>query len=170
MILMLVVLVWSLILGWGLAQAVEPAQKPQSMSARNSAAIGTVDVIPANYRYGQQLYLENCATCHIGIPPAALPTQTWLALLQDPQHYGVELTPLVDPARHLVWSYLQTFSRQVLADENVPYRVNDSKYFKILHPKVDLPRPTTLSTCISCHPGTNQYNFRSLTAKWENSP
>ncbi len=42
-------------------------------------------------------------SCHIAIPPTVLPTQTWRNLLEDPQHYGATLKPLVDPPRILVW-------------------------------------------------------------------
>lgn len=161
-ILILLLLVWSLILGWGVSQALNAAQP--------APAIGTVDVVPQSQQLGQQLYLENCATCHIGIPPAVLPTQTWRDLLRDSQHYGVDLQPLVDPQRLLVWNYLRTFSRQAIEGEKIPYRVDESKVFKILHPKVKLPRPARLSSCATCHPGASQYNFRSLTSEWENSP
>lgn len=161
-ILIGILLIWSLILGWGFSQAMEAPQP--------AAEIGTVDFVSGNLKFGQQAYLENCATCHIGIPPAVFPTQTWRDLLQDSQHYGATLTPLADPARSLVWLYLKTFSRQAFEGERIPYRVDKSKAFKILHPKVDLPRPLTLSSCITCHPGTNQYNFRKLSPAWENAP
>lgn len=161
-ILILLVLVWSLILGWGFSQALNAAQPSQPP--------GTVDIVPPSQQLGQQLYLENCATCHIGIPPATLPTQTWRDLLRDSQHYGVNLQPLVDPQRLLVWNYLRAFSRQEIEGERLPYRLGESKYFRILHPKVKLPRPLSLSSCATCHPGASQYNFRSLTPEWENSP
>ena len=161
-VLVSLLLVWSLCLGWGLAHAIEAPQP--------SAVIGTVDVVPDRYKFGQELYLENCATCHIGVPPSVLPAHTWRDLLQDAQHYGVEIKPLIDPPRRLVWNYLQTFSRQVAVDEKVPYRVSESQYFKVLHPKVALPRKLNLSSCATCHPGVSQFNFRSLTAEWENAP
>lgn len=161
-ILIGILLIWSLILGWGLAQAVEPS--------KNSAEIGTVDVVSGNLKLAQQAYLENCATCHIGIPPAAFPTQTWRDLLSDPQHYGATLTPLEGPDRLLVWTYLKTFSRQVVEGERIPFRFGESQALKILHPKIDLPRSIPISSCITCHPGANQYNFRKLSAQWENSP
>ena len=172
-ILIGILLVWSLILGWGLAQAVETphSSRAEIVEAKIvEAEIGTVDVVSGNFKLAQQTYLENCATCHIGIPPAAFPTQTWRDLLQDSQHYGATLTPLADPNRSLVWSYLKTFSRQAVEDEQTPYRLGESKPFKILHPKVKLSRPIALSSCVTCHPGTNQYNFRKLSAAWENSP
>ncbi len=142
----------------------------QITSAATENSIGTVDVIPRRYQLGQQLYLENCATCHIGLPPAVLPTQTWRDLLEDSEHYGRQLKPLVDPERLLVWDYLRTFSRPITEQEQTPYRVAQSRYFKALHPQIKLPQPVTMASCISCHPGTGQYDFRTLSSEWQNAP
>jgi Dihaem cytochrome c len=158
LILVLMLVLLSLVLGLGLAQAVEPPK------------IGTVDAIPERYKVGQQLYLQNCATCHIGVPPSVFPTQTWRDLLQDSQHYGAELKPLVDPNRRIVWNYLLFGSRAVKADERVPYRLGESQSFKALHPKVELPRKVELSSCVGCHQGAEKYDFRSLKPEWENAP
>jgi hypothetical protein len=159
--LLLGVLAWSLSMGWLLALA------SNAQSVTSPAVIGTVDVVPAQHKLGQELYLENCSTCHIGLPPAVLPTQTWKNLLQDSQHYGAQLKPLIDPPRILVWKYLQTFSRPQREDEETPYRVNNSRYFKALHPGVKLPRPTQISSCVSCHPSASDFNFRRLSPEWE---
>ncbi|MFN6568958.1 cytochrome C [Dendronalium sp. ChiSLP03b] len=159
--LILVILAWSLAMGWLLASVTSVH------SATPTAEIGTVDVVPAQYQLGQELYLENCSTCHIALPPAVLPTQTWKNLLEDSQHYGAQLKPLVDPPRILVWRYLSTFSRTQLSDEATPYRVNNSRYFKALHPKVELPRPVQIGSCVSCHPSASEYNFRRLSPEWE---
>jgi len=167
LVLFLLLLLWSLAIGWGLALATN-AQPTSQNSA--SEAIATVDPVPQGYQLPQELYLENCASCHIAVPPAVLPTQTWQRLLLDSQHYGTQLKPLGDPSRLLVWNYLRTFSRPLNKDEETPYRVDESRYFKALHPKVKLPRPVQLSSCISCHPSANDYNFRRLTSEWENSP
>jgi hypothetical protein len=159
--LLLVVLAWSLTMGWLLALA------SNAQGATPVAEVGTVDVVPAQHKLGQELYLENCSTCHIPLPPAVLPTQTWQNLLQDSQHYGAQLKPLIDPPRILVWKYLQTFSRPQRQDEETPYRVNNSRYFKALHPGVKLPRPTQISSCVSCHPSASDFNFRRLSPEWE---
>ncbi len=132
-------------------------------------ALGTVDRVPQAYELGQQLYLDNCSTCHLAVPPAVLPTQTWQRVLQDSQHYGVQLKPLVDPPRLLMWNYLRTFSRSLNQEEEIPYRIGDSRFFKALHPRVKLPRPLQLSSCATCHSGASEYNFRNLTPEWENS-
>ncbi|MBD0311745.1 MAG: diheme cytochrome C [Microcoleus sp. T3-bin5] len=156
--------------GWVAAQTAAdhtPARLAQVSAIEDN---GTVDRIPERYQLGQQLYLENCATCHIGLPPQVLPTETWRRLLQDSEHYGQTIKLLVDPSRLLVWNYLQTFSRPQAKDEEVPYRVASSRYFKALHPKVKMSQPANISSCVTCHPGASQYNFRKLTAEWENSP
>jgi len=158
-ILFLLISVWSLAMGWGLA----------GVTNAQLTSIGTVDLVSQRYKLGQELYLENCASCHIALPPAVLPTQTWQQLLQDPQHYGQQLQPLVDPTRLLVWSYIRAFSRPQAKEEETPYRVKDSRYFKALHPKVKLPQPVQISSCATCHPSATQYNFRRLTPEWQNS-
>ncbi|WP_026100072.1 diheme cytochrome c [Fortiea contorta] len=160
-ILILTVLAWSLAMGWLLAMA------SNAQGATTVAEIGTVDVVPAQYKLGQELYIENCSTCHLALPPAVLPTQTWRNLLQDSQHYGVQLKPLIDPPRVLVWKYLQIFSRPQRQDEETPYRVNNSRYFRALHPGVKLPRPSQINNCVTCHPSAGDYNFRRLSAEWE---
>ncbi|ARV60409.1 cytochrome C [Nostocales cyanobacterium HT-58-2] len=161
--LLLVILVWSLVMGWLLALATH------AQGTTPPSNVGTVDVVPAQYQLGQELYIENCSTCHIALPPSVLPTQTWKNLLEDTQHYGAQLKPLVDPPRVLVWKYLATFSRLQLEDEQTPYRVNSSRYFKALHPRVKLPNPVQIGSCVTCHPSAADFNFRRLTPEWENS-
>lgn len=158
----MVILAWSLAMGWLLVAT-------QVLGATPTNEISTVDVVPTKYQLGQQVYLENCSTCHIPLPPAVLPTQTWQNLVQDSQHYGVQIKPLVDPPRILVLRYLANFSRLQLQDEQTPYRVNSSRYFKALHPRVKLPSPVQIGSCVSCHPSAAQFNYRRLTSEWENS-
>ncbi|KYC40165.1 cytochrome C [Scytonema hofmannii PCC 7110] len=183
---LLVILAWSLAMGWLLAMATQAQGAPSTTSSHWSpitghrslvtghwslvtdSEIGTVDVVPAQQRLGQELYLENCASCHIALPPAVLPTQTWRNLLEDSQHYGVQIKPLIDPPRILVWRYLSAFSRpQLLEDEQIPYRVGSSRYFRALHPNVKLPKPVQIGSCVTCHPSASDFNFRRLTQEWE---
>jgi len=154
-------------LGSGLARAIEPSI---GVNANGSEAIGTVDPVPPRYQLGQTLYLENCSTCHLAIPPAVFPDETWRQLLQDAEHYGQQITPLIDPARLLVWNYLLTYSRSLLEGESTPYQFDQSRYFKALHPRVTLSRSSEITSCVSCHFRAAQYDFRSLTAEWQNAP
>jgi hypothetical protein len=162
--LFLVVLALCLLMG-SLLASVSNAQT-NSQTATQKSEIGTVDLVQGQYKLGQELYLENCSSCHIAIPPAVFPTQTWKNLLQDSEHYGAQLKPLVDPPRILVWRYLSTFSRSLQPDEQIPYRFNNSRYFKVLHPQVKLPQPVQATSCVTCHPSANNYNFRSLSKEW----
>jgi hypothetical protein len=156
-VLFLLLLFWSVVISWQLAEAIEPPRIP------------TVDPVPETLQLGQELYLNNCATCHIAPPPAIFPTETWRDIIQDTNHYGIQIPPLVDPGRLVIWNYLRIFSRLQTPETPIPYRIADSNYFKALHPRVELPESLTLRTCIQCHPGAEQYNFRSLTPEWENA-
>lgn len=195
-VLLALLLLWSVCFGLGLAQATEPwvAQSPEvpnvaalpelTAAAPREAlpiadrgpvqpavtAIGTVDVVSDRYQAGQTLYLQTCATCHLAIPPAVFPSETWRQLLLDPQHYGATLTPLQNPNLRLVWDYLKTYSRPEAIGETVPYRVYQSRYFQILHPKVKLPARVGLANCLACHPGAGTYDFRSVSTEWQNAP
>jgi hypothetical protein len=129
-------------------------------------AIGSVDPVPPSLQLAQDAYLENCATCHAGVPPGVLPTETWQQLIQDPQHYGVEIKPLQNPYRSLVWNYFRTFSRPKLINETIPYRLAQSRLFTALHPKVKFLQPIRLGSCVTCHPGAAKYDFQTLTSEW----
>jgi hypothetical protein len=153
----LLIVLWSGFLGLGVAWALDLSLPTP----------GTVDPVGEEYQLGQELYLENCATCHIGIPPAVLPGETWRQLLRTTEHYGVVIPPLADPAQSLIWNYLRDFSRGLNQNEATPYRLNDSRYFRALHPRVDVPRPVTLNGCVTCHPGAEGYDFRRLSPEWE---
>ncbi len=189
LLLVLLLLVWSVCLGLGFAQATEPrsaaeaiaqstipASNPANVDAANKEdtanreAIGTVDVVPERFQVGQKLYLENCATCHIGIPPAVMPSQTWRQLIQDSQHYGASIQPVGVPEVQILWQYLREYSRPLAEGETTPYRIHQSRIFKALHPRVTFTEKISLTSCISCHPGAGAYDFRRLTAEWQHAP
>lgn len=134
-----------------------------TISQINSELISNVDVVPQRYQLGLSLYLENCATCHVALPPQVLPTESWQIILRDSQHYGVQLPTLIEPPRQLVWNYLQVSSRRKSQeDERIPYRIASSRYFKALHPGVKFPQQVNIKGCISCHPKVKDFDFRTL--------
>ncbi len=71
LMVMLVIFAWSVAIGWILGFVTS------AHSATPVDSIVTVDVIAAQYQPGQELYLENCSSCHIALPPAVSPSQTW---------------------------------------------------------------------------------------------
>ncbi|NJR39712.1 MAG: diheme cytochrome C [Leptolyngbyaceae cyanobacterium CSU_1_4] len=174
-ILFLLLVLWSAILGLGLAQAALPRGESPNLAAierveSGTVESGTVDIVPANFQLGQEVYLENCTSCHVGLPPAILPSQTWRSLIQDAQHYGAIIPTIQEPLRQVAWNYLSTYSRPLNKGEEVPFRIGKSRFFKALHPKVDFAEPVTLNSCIICHPASAQFNYRSLSPEWIDSP
>ncbi|NES93817.1 MAG: diheme cytochrome C [Desertifilum sp. SIO1I2] len=162
LVVTILIAIWSISLGSAFAIAT-PKISPQTELVRQTKA---VDPVLPRYSLGQQLYIENCGSCHIAIPPAVLPTQTWLELIQDPQHYGVRIQPLVDPQRLLIWNYLRIYSRPRSPEERTPYRIASSRFFNALHPNVQFPQPVNLKNCATCHLGAEEYNFRTLSPEW----
>jgi hypothetical protein len=136
------------------------------LSAANaSAPYGMVDPVDARYAAGYSTYLERCATCHVALPAAVLPTQTWQALVSDPAHYGVSLPPLDRFDQQLISNYLQVYSRRHTGDGPVPYRLQDSAYFLALHPQVALPQPLNLMSCVGCHSDAANQNYGPATSE-----
>ncbi|NER01942.1 MAG: diheme cytochrome C [Okeania sp. SIO3C4] len=162
-LLLLLIFLWSASCGLVMAKigtATTISQiEPQIMS--------NVDVVPKRHQLGLSLYLENCTTCHIPVPPQVLPTESWKIILEDYQHYGVQLPTLVDPPRQLIWNYLQVSSRvKSQQEERIPYRISSSRYFKALHPRVELPQNVNIKGCVACHPSAAKFDFRTLNSEW----
>ncbi len=159
----LLLVCWSL--GFGLAHI-----RPAPAATITPDPAGMTDPVSPAYRLGLVTYLHTCGSCHIALPPEVFPTETWQSLLLDTQHYGTKIPPLLDPDLHLIWNYLQEYSRPTLAGEIEPYTLADSRYFHALHPRVHFTGPVTPNTCVSCHPGAAQYDFRHLSTQWQNAP
>lgn len=170
-VLLLLLVLWSVVLGLGLAHA-QPSSRlsPTIAQVTNPDPEGLIDPVPPQLQLGQELYLENCATCHVGLPPAVMPTESWRKILTEATHYGTQVTPLPEPAIYLAWNYVSQYSRPLREDELIPFRLRSSRYFKALHPRVEFPEPVSVRTCMTCHPAAAQFNYRSLTSDWENAP
>jgi hypothetical protein len=168
--LLALALAWSAI-GGGLLARLAAAPLPASpipnlTTPTLTTPYVTTDAVPDRYQLGQQLYFENCATCHIGLPPAVMPTETWRDILRDRSHYGATLPLLPDATRKVMGQYLQVFSRSKSPqEEQIPYRLAQSLYFKALHPGVSLTKSGIkpgLNSCEVCHPASRQFNFRQI--------
>jgi mono/diheme cytochrome c family protein len=189
-VLLFLLFVWSISLGWGMAIAfgspqgviaqIAPQQaeislgipaQPNLIAQGTAEETGTVDPVTPRYQLGKELYLENCASCHVPLPPEVLPSETWRRLLLEPeQHFGQQLKPLIGPVLITMWDYIRAYSRPEEAKKPLPYRISESPYFKALHPRVKFSQTVKPASCVICHPGAAQYNYRRLTPDWENSP
>jgi hypothetical protein len=165
-----------LLVGRSLAWGIQPFNSENfdisSQSSLNSDYwLIAIDDVPERYQNGLKLYRETCSGCHIAVPPEVLPMETWQTLLENPDdHYGTSVTGIIRLTQLLMWDYLRTYSRPLNKDEPVPYYIERSRYFKALHPRVPLPNVVTHQTCITCHPGAENFNFRTLRPEWEDAP
>lgn len=131
----------------------------------------SVDPVPTRYEPGFQAYLETCASCHIAIPPEALPTESWREILRKPDnHFGVVIPNYNRLTQLLIWDYMSNFSRPLPPDSPLPLYVEKSRYFKALHPRVTMPPDMTSKSCVTCHPNVANFNFRTLTPEWNDAP
>lgn len=131
--------------------------------AQTPTAYGMVDPVAEEHAVGYQVYIERCATCHVALPPAVLPIESWQTLLNDQAHYGVSLPKIPRFDKQLMLNYLQTYARRYQNRGVTPYRLSDSNYFLALHPNVTLPQPLDLRSCTSCHLGAGEQNYTSAT-------
>ncbi|MDY7014346.1 MAG: diheme cytochrome C [Cyanobacteriota bacterium] len=167
-VIVLLLVLWSAIAGWLGSLAFNAPAMARSLPQQQ---LKLVDPVPERYQLGLELYRDRCGSCHLAIPPQVFPTQTWQQLLQNPQdHYGTKVTSVIRPELLIMWDYLSTFSRPLEEGEETPYRFSSSRYFKILHPRVELPEPISHVTCLSCHPAAREFEFRRLAPEWEDAP
>jgi hypothetical protein len=151
----------TVISGWGLAIAVDPP----------AGGYRSVDPAAARFQEAQALYVDTCSACHIPLPAEVLPTETWRKLLEKPEvHYGVSLNQLISVSQLMIWNYLNAYSRPLNFDEPQPLYVAQSRYFKALHPRVELPKPINHRSCVICHPGARQYDYQTLNPQWDEAP
>ena len=123
----------------------------------------SVDKVLDNYKIAKEIYLENCSSCHLAIPPAVLPTETWKTILETTNnHYGVRIEGIIRFNQMLMWQYLKTYSRPLLINETEPKFIAQSRYFFALHPNVELPSPVTHNSCLDCHPKAIDFDYRTL--------
>lgn len=112
----------------------------------------------------QGAYVRYCGTCHVALPASVLPTQSWQVLMQDPNHYGLQIDLPTGPTLQLAWNYLRDNSRPLLEREELPLRLAQSRLFNALHPRVEFPLTVTVDGCIDCHSGARQGDFGSFSS------
>ncbi|AUC61711.1 hypothetical protein AA637_11375 [Cyanobacterium sp. HL-69] len=153
----IVAISWSTIMGSITTKAMANPMAPKS-----------VDKVADNYKVGKEIYLENCSSCHLAIPPAVLPTDTWKTILENPlNHYGTRLQGVIRFNQVLMWQYLSTYSRPISVNETEPKFIAQSRYFFALHPGVDLPSPVSHTSCLECHSRASDFDFRTLSEEWQ---
>lgn len=125
----------------------------------------TPGVAPVN----NQLYDQECSSCHFAYPAGLLPEQSWRKIMSNlDDHFG-ENAELVEADRQTIENYLVNNSAghtdfrrskkimRSLSPSEVPLRITELPYFKHEHDEIpsrlvkDNPKVGSFSQCDSCH-------------------
>ncbi|MDB9495418.1 cytochrome C [Spirulina major CS-329] len=171
------------VLGLGLAIALHPQPVQAAIDPTKS-----VDPVPEELTLERDIYVERCGSCHVAVPPALLPRERWVELLENPmQHFGVNLRrsqgnlpPISNIDVRLMWDYVRNFSRPAGREETLPSTLSASRFFRALHPKVgdycrqnealSCPPTVSVQTCVLCHTNARAYDYQTLAPVWEDAP
>lgn len=157
------IVLWSLAIGLGLAVALGTHRPVYSQSPERVRLLKSVDPVPEEVEFARDVYVDRCGECHIALPTEILPTESWRSILQElPQHYNTKTRQIISPEIILMWNYIQLFSRTYGDSGELPFRIDNSRYFHALHPKVDFQQVQTANTCTTCHNRASEFNYRSL--------
>ncbi len=122
------------------------------------------------------IYVEECGSCHVPYPPAALPARSWKKLMVGlADHFG-DNAELDAETQARVGTYLESLStgwrRGAAAElaehtprDETPLRITELRHFKKEHNKIPSrffsQNPTfKLSQCDACHTKAAQNSFR----------
>jgi diheme cytochrome c len=127
--------------------------------------ISRLDVAPVD----NQLYQNECASCHFAYQPGLLPSRSWKRLmtgLEDhfgdnaelmPEDYTVILNYLTDNSADLSDYKRSRKINNSLAKDETPLRITETPYFKRKHRELSLSQITknteigSISNCAACH-------------------
>ena len=124
----------------------------------DGASLRPLDTPPA--------YAQECASCHVALPPAMLPARSWQRVMAGlDRHYGVDAS--LDPATvRLLGDWLQANAGagKRVREEPPQDRITRSAWFERKHRKIDpavwqLGSVKTAANCAACHAGAEQGRF-----------
>jgi len=142
-------------------------------SEYSGSRYSSLDVAPVK----NQLYRNECASCHFAYPAGLLPARSWQKLMSGLEdHFGdnAELTPEAHAAilTYLVDNAADTSdykrSRRImnaLSNDETPLRITDTSYIKRKHNELtdrevrNNPEVGSLSNCVACHTQAEKGSF-----------
>ena len=116
-----------------------------------------------------QLYSEECGSCHFAYPPGFLPSRSWRMLMSGLNKHFDENAELSPEVRARLQQYLEVHaadrssaigSRRVMhymKPDETPLRLTDTYYIKLRHRNIPArifsnnPQLKSLSNCSGCH-------------------
>jgi len=139
-----------------------------------------------------QLYRNECASCHFAYQAGLLPSRSWKSIMSGLEDHFGDNAELMPEDYTVIINYLtknaaefsdHKRSRRInnsIAKDEAPLRITDTPYFKRKHRELSLSRITnnpeigSISNCIACHTraekgsfNEHEINIPGSTGRWE---
>jgi hypothetical protein len=120
-----------------------------------------------------QLFLQECGTCHFAYQPGLLPRRSWIKMMSNLEnHFGVDasldeadnkklLAYMVKNASDNSRRYRSKIITKYIKPNTTPLRMTQTYYFKLSHSGLKKAMILKyagghITECIKCHPKANQ--------------
>lgn len=128
-----------------------------------TANAGSKNLMPSNV---PPVYKQECGSCHIPYPPALLPKESWVEIMNGLQkHYGTDAS-LSQQEVIQISSWLNSHAGTYKRVKEAPpeNRITKSGWFEKKHRKISSreflsPAVKSPSNCNACHKNAEQGNF-----------
>lgn len=114
----------------------------------------------------QRLWREECGSCHVAYPAAALPAPKWRAIMRSlERHFGVDasLQP-ADVRRIGAWLEANAGAGRARDAGAGSLRITETRWFRSEHDEIPAsvwrgPAVSSAANCGACHPRATEGNF-----------
>ncbi len=163
------VVFWAIMIGvvvFGVLAATRSIWQDPAEQTWMKGMIKKINILPQET---SEAYAKACASCHMLYAPSMLPARSWAKLMLGLQDHFGDNAELAAPIRDEVSAYLQRNAADkveniyaqpmlnLLADDETPLRISETKYFMLLHdivkPEMITGNPDVQSVarCEVCH-------------------
>lgn len=112
------------------------------------------------------IYKKECGSCHMSYPPALLPKQSWVEIMNGlDKHFGVDASMSQEETRQIsAWLDRNAGTYKRVKEAPLDNRITKSVWFEKKHRKIDpkqflSPTVKSRSNCNACHQKAEQGNF-----------
>ena len=120
-----------------------------------------------------QLFLQECGSCHFAYQPGLLPKRSWIKMMGDLEnHFGVDasldkfdnkilLAYMIKNSSDNSKRYRSKIITKYIKPDTTPLRMTQTYYFKLTHngltkSMISKYADGHISNCLKCHPKANQ--------------
>ncbi len=114
-----------------------------------------------------QIYVQECASCHVAYPAGMLPAASWRRLMSGlDKHFGTNATLDEQDLRFISqWLMTHADTRNTTSPPVPQDRITRTDWFVREHRHIEpttwrLPSVRSASNCIACHTAADQGSFR----------